>query len=283
VGSITSLQMISWNYDNRQAQQMYDRSDIAGSLCSLCEVPFTDAIENRDNLGAPATILALCSLSARIDMIAEAVFHLVPEMQIYSCKILMRSLIEHFFRFQFVFNGWIQSRNDSRANQYLSCLISYEELRLFRTLKRYDGLVEGVTRNDSAERILDKHLRKRKIPQTEVQRASVQFGFNRLVETLMEDIKSSKQRAADPFLAGLFPRYADLSAFVHGGPLADIIMGKFKEEERRQTECEEEADHALSVASIAKYWILVVLYNLDKKFGPSLFGYRELLDKHELP
>ena len=184
-------------------------------------------------------------LETRIYSIVLGIFELVQEDNIYSCKILLRSLIEHCVKLDYLTQTSLQYQNDNIFKEYLIFNDLAEELQYLKGLNYTSKILNNI--GIDYEAFQDLKRRKPEVQQyTEKQifEKASQFGFRNMFKYINEtkdknpfDLKNEDFKNGFKAFLHIGTLYSDLSSFVHGGPTADkyvLQMHLDKEEENME-------------------------------------------------
>lgn len=207
----------------------------------------------------PQTVYSLLSLVGAAGAIKLAVNDLAGSGHIYGTSILMRSLIEHYLRFQFVWFRWIEHKSDEPGAEYvrflrLSEALDYgEALKLSSHLKGYDVPDKNVLElmKESDPKLAD-------FSKNQIKKTTCQWRYRKIVEYLSE-VSGSGNLGGLSFLGSLIPLYATLSSYVHGGEGAERETAKAMQEDRAEDVAWEHASWGCALANLMHSQLIMTL------------------------
>jgi len=165
----------------------------------------------------PKTAEILWMFIGSSNFIKNSIFDCSETEDIYSVKILFRSIIEHYLRFQFIFTKYGITKSDVESEKYYSILEISEYLNYVKSVRSVASIrgIDSKTLNEMWEELrtqfpyLDKYSKK------EIEELSRQFSIKNMILFLEETTKVGKKE--DSFLPKMILEYSNLSSYVHGG------------------------------------------------------------------
>jgi hypothetical protein len=261
---------------------MENRSQILEELQEFVNQPFCDLKDIIPSNTFKNTILVLLSLTGRIDFIADSIIQLENEPNIYSMRILLRSLIEHHLRHTYIFMKWSRTKSEECANDYLTYYAYNEELELAASYKRQGKLTGCNSSGSIMEVFKELHPKMVSLTEAKIREKSSQFFYKRIIEFVGSEVYKTGYSSPNMFLPKIFPEYSEMSSFVHGGSFADLVMSKYANETKLVEESERIADLALSISATTKLITLIMLSNIDNKYSSITSQYQSLLLKYKI-
>jgi len=76
----------------------------------------------------PITLQLSNLITTSTKFINESIFNCCENDDLYGIKILFRSLIEHYLRFQLIWFNWVKTQSDTEAKKYLDFTAAREVL-----------------------------------------------------------------------------------------------------------------------------------------------------------
>lgn len=163
------------------------------------------------------TATTLCFFIPRLGFIKNSIFDLADNNDIYSMKILFRSMIEHYFRVLYISLRFGELSDDSIGNDYLIFCDLDETYKYIKSLKNtieyFD--INGIPDSEIIDFISTHIPNIKKYSWNEIKPKVSGFSFGQIIKYL---IKTKKMRT--DFLFDILPIYSSLCSFVHGGPQA---------------------------------------------------------------
>lgn len=205
------------------------------------------------------------------NFIKNSIFDCSETENLYSVKILFRSLIEHYLRFQFVFTKYSLSKNDKESKKYFEILELSEHLDYLKSLKKVASINSNdvTSLNDVWDDLRLKFPKFKKFTFKELEKYSQEFSIKNVITFLKEE--STEKEKENYILLKIIPEYSELSSFVHGGIFAYKDHKKFSEEKERIKEFIRICSLSLQIASTIKMFSYLVFYQHKKEFG-SLYN-----------
>ena len=205
------------------------------------------------------TVRSLLSLAAAAGAIKLAINDLAGSGHIYGTSILLRSLIEHYLRFQFVWFRWIRHQSDEPGEEYvrfsnLSEALEYgEALRLSGILKGYD-----VHDKDMLELMKERDSTLADLSKNQIQKMTTQWRYRSIIRYVCSMGEKEGQPKL-PFLSSLIPVYAELSSYTHGGETAQREAAKLMHEDRAEDVAWEQASWGCVLSNSMHSQLLMTL------------------------
>ncbi|MCJ7651080.1 MAG: hypothetical protein MUP85_20925 [Candidatus Lokiarchaeota archaeon] len=215
------------------------------------------------------------------NFIKNSIFDCSETEDLYSVKILFRSLIEHYLRFQFVFTKYGLSKNDEESKKYFEILELSEHLDYLKSLKKVAFIQSNdiSSLNDVWDDLSLKFPSFKKFPIKELEKYAQEFSIKNVITFLEEKIGPNEKE--NGFLLKIIPEYSELSSFVHGGIFAYKNHNDFLEQNERTKEFLRICGLSLQIASSIKMFSYLVFYQHKKEFGVLYNSIQKLLKKIE--
>jgi hypothetical protein len=209
---------------------------------------------------------------AKIDFLKSGIFDLCESDNSYAAKVLYRSLIEHHAQFMYIWHRHLKERTDQAAEEYLTFYVWDEYLKYGKDLKEFGASLGCSSASTPCDVIHQFFPAAAMYSPKEIRAKARQFAFPELVRFLRDEWQSSKSSGGSiPEVVLKLPLlYGELCSFVHGGPDAERELMSMKEEAERIEESVRLAQLSWQTAASIKLFILLLLYQFDKKFGPPL-------------
>lgn len=213
----------------------------------------------------PVTIQSLIGLMASTNSIKLGMYDLIEECDthLYVVKILHRTLLEHFLRFEFLCQKFLEEENEEIGFEYR------QYSRISETLAYVNASqVAATMAGKSTDDIVLKKLKK-KYPELEITKRSLnditaKWKHRNIIRYLTSRAKQSKDKYN--FLYNIIPEYAELSSFVHGGTSAEEYYHEIFDSGSLKNEMTNMAANACLIAATVKSHFLVVVAKLDTSF-----------------
>lgn len=95
---------------------------------------FPKTTNSNFNKQFPNTSLLISMFDTSVTFIKNSIFDCCETDNNYAVKILFRSLIEHFFRFKYIFMNWVKIKSDSFAKNFIAYGNAKETLEMIKSL-----------------------------------------------------------------------------------------------------------------------------------------------------
>jgi len=190
----------------------------------VMENSFSELIKDSKRFQYKITFRAMTSLVLKISFLKNGIFDLCETDDLYSAKILFRSLIEHSLMHQYLFMRSLIEKNDNVGKDYYRFCDMNEELLY---LKSINNIIRKL--NLSKEEInIWKELYKMRKDFSEIDRRALkdkanQFKYQNIISYIYDKVKDN---SVIEFLAKIILNYHESSSFVHGGPYGEKFMYK---------------------------------------------------------
>ena len=241
-------------------KKIRDQDDL---IHNIMEKSFTELIKDSKNFKYKKTSSASISLVLKTSFIKNSIFDLCETDDLYSAKILFRSLIEHFLMHQYLFMRSSMEQNDDVGEDYYKYCDMNEDLMYLNSIK---NIIKKV---DPKKCKIDvwKELSKIKNDFNEIDRKGLkykadQFKYWNIINYISDNVKDSSVRN---FLAEITLDYSELSSFVHGGPYGEKFM--LRGIIAIQKELGGMAEITFSIAKNIKLTTYLLAFQTHKKYG----------------
>jgi hypothetical protein len=121
------------------------------------------------------------------------------------------------------------------------------------------------------------NLNPKNFSKRDVEEKSSEFTYSKIIAYIDERLNKSKEFDAN-FLLKIIPEYADLSSFVHGGPLSDKLMASLKSGEEVIEKIQNRVDLAFMTFHAAVQMAFLVFYQHDRRFEKPYLELKILMD-----
>lgn len=193
------------------------------------------------------------------NFIKNGIFDLYESQNVYSIKILFRSLIEHYLKFQYLFFRFIEIKNDS-------VFADYEKFSKYSEMIYYGDSIKNIYEilNGDTSKLNSFETLKELFPElSELSRKSFknkidEYRIQNIIKFINSKINKDNTYKGNKFLLDLLPIYSELSSFVHGGIEATQIMAKLSNENDRIKDLDKALSFSLNITlSIASFSCLM--------------------------
>jgi hypothetical protein len=171
---------------------------------------YLDIIKNEDK--NKNNLFKVCySLSNRIDKIKKGIYSLYIYDNIYSCKILIRTLIDHYLKLLFIY------LNEEKYAEYYNKHLLYQEIYEYchaEIFIRKSLNIQGLD-YDINKWMENNEKGSTAITRNEREKIVKLFRYKEIWKSLIPKIRESAE-----LFSVIIPQYSKLSSYIHGGPYA---------------------------------------------------------------
>jgi len=175
-----------------------------------------------DSSEYPYSYKAIIGYSLSANAIKDGIFKALEYENVYSSKILFRSLIEHYIKFLYIVYRHATEKKDDVGKDFLVYYQADELVKYGNALQfslKLDGKYKGIDPMDAVKKFSDEAYKKSK---KELEEISKQFQYReilRFFEKNNSDLFNSQKAIFLPMITS----FAELSSFVHGGPFTNEL------------------------------------------------------------
>jgi hypothetical protein len=231
------------------------------------------------NSEIPKTTELLIMFMTGSNFIKNSIFDCIENDDVYSSKILFRSLIEHFLRFKFISINYLIDKSDSKSEYYYTILEISEYLSLSKSIKAVNK-INGIDEQTIAEmwtELCEKFPKLKTYDKKEIEEFTRSFSIKNIIGFLTETV--SKSDPKEFLLSKMIIEYSELSSFVHGGIFAYKSCFQYSNVIERQKEQERIAGLTYQLCGTIKYFSYLIFYQFNKEFGSLYLKTEELIKK----
>ncbi|AZQ43921.1 DUF5677 domain-containing protein [Nonlabens ponticola] len=238
---------------------------------------------NKD--GYKHSVRALPIFAVRTLHISNGIISLILEDNIYSAKILLRSLVEHAFKINFLTAKSLGDNNGQIFEDYYIFCDLAEKLQYQKSLDyKSTVLTEDDIDQESWEKLLKNKPEIEKYSKTQIFKKANEFTFRNIfkfnIENKSVDYKNEKnelmKKSFESFLM-LGAIYSDLSSFIHGGPFAESYAFPSNDKEDDNFEILDVIENVMITHFYANISILNFWNNLNNKYDDKMLKVHELI------
>ena len=179
-----------------------------------------EMVKGLENSKFPKSGKALNFFIFKMNFINTSIIRCCEIKDYYSTCILFRSLLEHYFKYLYVYTRALRESNDNVGEEYYGELNGYEDFTYMRSMQ---NLRKKLTKKVSILTLDDKD-------NEALLKAGTNFGIKSILAFLNEGIKDDLKLPFELFFTDYCKKYYDLSSFVHGGPFAEKYMKKYSDD-----------------------------------------------------
>lgn len=209
----------------------------------------------------PLSIFSMTSFFPKVESIRIGIFEVAKIDEYYSLNILFRSLIEHFVKAQYIWMKTVENKNDEIGIEYWLFGQDQENIDYAKALQQSYSLVGIIPKVPPVETLKEMGVISKDKSAKQIRKKSEQFKYKNMIYYIAGQLKA-KENGAAPILGSIFPRYSELSSYVHGGPGSVGAYGK-------GSEAVKEILEMATFASLYTRWsVFMLLYQYEKSFEP---------------
>jgi hypothetical protein len=201
-------------------KEIYEIEDLLEELAEEIEPHLSllpKFLSNLKETGKSLSIFSMASFFPKIESIRHGIFEVAKIEEFYSLNILFRSLIEHFVKAQYLWMKTLDQKNDEIGIDYWLFGKDQENIDYAKSLQQSYSLI-GINLEESPVNILkEMGVISKDTSANQIRKKTDQFKYKSMTHFITESLKS-KESGRAPILGTIFPRYAELSSCVHGGP-----------------------------------------------------------------
>jgi hypothetical protein len=206
------------------------------------------------------------SFYLRTDQIKNGILGLCREREIYSAKILYRSLIEHTLRFIYLNFRHKTEGTDEAAIEYELFSELSEDAEYGKAWQEYFKILRPDTPKKDLWEIL-KRTRPEfsKYTAKEIEEKAAQFRYKRIIK-YAESEMAKAEKDLGRSVVRLIPDYSELSSYVHGGATANNFFIWTRGESDIADAAYSVSDNAIAVSMIVKRLTFQSVRKFDTKY-----------------
>lgn len=211
----------------------------------------------------------------RTSLIFESMLREAAVDNVYSCFILYRSLLEHFYKSIYLVDKTVITKSDETAEKYQKHYFISEFLAEKAGVLEMEDLVNNAKEKTNFINFITKKMPEMqgfdKANQQEISTAIRQFNLKEIVKYLFEEYKTRKgTQNTFQIVAQTLPEYSFVSTFTHGGAYAAVLLRKFRDSKEVHTQLSRILEIALTSTCVTKE-NLFMTFKIDKSFEEYLF------------
>jgi hypothetical protein len=217
--------------------------------------------------------------------IKETILRTCEAGDIYSVKILYRSLIEHFLRFQYIFFRFTQEKTEDIGVEYYTFADFSEGRRWFHAFQS----MMRIYKREKEEQGLDTYDIFRELhpefadyTNEQVRQKADQFQYRNIIEYINRLMPDNGEGPS--IILRILPQYSELSSFTHGGPAGEKNLFTLQQNEEKDEELIKIADMCFLLSASVKKLSLLVFYNLilekDDRVGAAYTKIEQILKQN---
>lgn len=227
----------------------------------------------------PMAYQVLFDFSKKTEYIFNSILLSSEKDNLYSCFILYRSLLEHFYKSYYIFEKTVIEKSDDTAKKFETFYFVSECLAERAGMLERDDLINNATSKTEFIEYLVRTMPEfqgfDKGNQKEISAAIKQFNLKEILKYLHEKHTIQNNSGMSMILAETIPEYSRISTFIHGGEYATKLMNKFERQNLIQKELKRIVSISLTISGIVKENIFVA-FKLEEDFIEIIHELHEL-------
>ena len=201
-------------------------------------------------------------MTTSTNFVKNSIFDCAENDDFFGIKILFRSLIEHYLRFNFVWLNWIKSKSDNEANRYLDFTNAREALDSIKSEIEAHKLSNPDFKFDNWNELLNQIPSCKGLSKKEIEEETQCYTYKSIIKLLKQiDNKANETTLFN----SLIKEYSRLSSFVHGGSGSHSELIRFNEGVERQKEYIRICGLSFQMATTVKLFSLIMFLQTDKE------------------
>jgi hypothetical protein len=158
----------------------------------------------------------------------------------------------------------IETKDDSIGADFLETLLLKEQYDIGKSYVKVAKIL-GKERKASWEDLSGMNLNPNNLSLKYVEEKAKDFTYSKIIEFVDQRINKTKDFDSN-FLLKIIPKYADLSSFVHGGPLSDKYVTEWSVKNKISNEIENQVELAFMTFHAAVHMAFLIFYQHDNRF-----------------
>jgi hypothetical protein len=179
----------------------------------------------------PITLQLSNLFTTSTNFVKESIFNCCENDDLYGIKILFRSLIEHYLRFQLIWFNWVKTQSDTEAKRYLEFTAAREVLDSIKSEIDAYKFSNPDFKVANWEELLAKFPSCKNLSKKEIEDETLKYTYKNIIKALKETVRNK-----DFLLKKLIIEYSKLSSFVHGGSGSHQEFLLFRDRIKRKEE-----------------------------------------------
>lgn len=236
-----------------------DICEINDEIFECFQEYFPDTPKSEFATKYPLTFQLFMDFEISTTFIKSGIFESTESDNIFAVKILMRSLIEHYLRFKYVFLNWAKDKSEEAAERYFIFSHESDQLNNFKARITEIQLFNPKFKFEKWNEMLTKYSRK------EIEDEANKYNYKNIIRFLIKTMKRDEKKEF-PFLNNIIIEYSHLSAYVHGGIHGHNEIRKFAQDENlRNNELIRLSSLAAQMQTAIKMFTLICLIQTDRE------------------
>ena len=202
---------------------------------------------------------------------------------LYSCSILYRSLIEHFFKAFYIFEKTISDKNEDVSISFDQHYLVSEFLAEKAGLLDMEDLQNGnLTKTNFLEFLTSKFPELEgfdKENQKEISNATRQFGLKEIIKHFHKKMEN-KNYSHKNVISQMIPEYSRFSTFTHGGMYANAIIDTHNSKDTVDDEISRIIEITL-ISILFIYEAVILMYKPDQDISNAIVKLRNTRSEND--
>lgn len=237
-------------------QQRIDKiRDLDDLIFEEFKIYFSEIFKSNFKSDFPNTLRIILNFTTSTNFIKNSIFDGLENDDLFGPKILFRSLIEHYLKFQLIWFKWIKTRTDKYSEEFLNFSTAKEILDNLKaeidSHKIHNPNIESKSWNE----IFEKIPQLKNFTKNDIENKSRETSYKNIIRELKEIDKDGQETK---LFSSLIIEYSKLSSYVHGGILSHDEMIKFGNENLRNEEIERIAGLTFQITATIKLFSLIM-------------------------
>lgn len=208
----------------------------------------------------PNTYRAMLGFVVKLNSLKNAMYDMVETNNPYAFNAIFRCYCDHFLKLSYIFFRFLLEDSDAVGSDYFNACGSQELHDYLTAIRAARAIVDP-----EEEAQLRKTFRNKYSHTTvtkDLAATAAKFKYRAIIRYIAVEVPAAVSRET-PFLALIIPRFAELSAFVHGGPHGDEDMANYGAPSAI-ADCRQELDLALAMTMSS---LLFTSMAISREFG----------------
>jgi hypothetical protein len=228
----------------------------------------------------PKTLLAMIILDTGANCLKCSIFDVAENTDLYGAKVLFRSLIEHFLRFNFLYLTCAKEKSDQAGEEYLTFCNAKDELDLAKAYKTVNAMWSSTPNNETWENIL-KGLQNplyKNYSKQFIENKVKKYTYKNLIKSINLMINYDTKDIDPGLLGSIIIAYSELSSFVHGSQFAFRKMEEVITNNTLDSELVEICKMTFMLSSIIKMFSYSLFLNEDSRLTTAFKEIQDLIN-----
>lgn len=206
----------------------------------------------------PVTLHLSSLFTTSTNFIKESIFNCCENDDLFGIKILFRSLIEHYLRFQLIWFHWVKNQSDIDAKRYLDFTTAREILDSIKAEIDAYKLSNPDFKVSNWEELLINIPSCKNLSKKEIEAETLKYTYKNIIKSLKETVKK------ESLLCSLIIEYSKLSSFVHGGNGSHQEFLIYRNSIKRKQEYNRICGLSFQMTATVKLFSLLMFIKTDK-------------------